>query len=109
MTRLFHIIVALVNAKNGLLLVDEFENGLHWTVQPKIWKTVFRLAQRLSVQVFASTHSRDCIVGFEEAWKEQEELGAFFRLDVRPDAGVTVTSYTCETLLDSLETGVEPR
>lgn len=109
MTRLFHIIVALVNAKNGILIVDEFENGLHWSVQPKIWKTVFRLAQRLGVQVFASTHSRDCIVGFEEAWKEQEEMGAFFRLDVRPEGRVTATSYTCETLLDSLETDIETR
>lgn len=109
MTRLFHIVVALVNAKNGILLVDEFENGLHWSVQPNIWKIVFRLAQRLNVQVFASTHSRDCIVGFEEAWKEQEEMGAFFRLEVKLDVGVAVTSYSCETLSDSLETGVEPR
>ena len=109
MTRLFHIIVALVNAKNGILLVDEFENGLHWSVQPKVWKTVFRLAQRLNVQVFASTHSRDCIVGFEEAWREQEEMGAFFRLEVKPSVGMLVTSYSCETLSDSLETGVEPR
>jgi AAA15 family ATPase/GTPase len=33
-TRFFHIIVALVNAQNGILLVDEFENGLYWKVQP---------------------------------------------------------------------------
>ncbi len=109
MTRLFHIIVALVNAKNGILLVDEFENGLHWSVQPLIWKTVFGLAQTLNVQVFASTHSRDCIVGFEAAWREAEHLGAFFRLEVQPTAGVNVTVYSCETLSDSLETGVEPR
>ncbi|RZJ89192.1 MAG: ATP-binding protein, partial [Hymenobacter sp.] len=30
-TRLFHIILTLVNAKNGVLLIDEFENGLHWS------------------------------------------------------------------------------
>ena len=109
MTRLFHIIVALVNARDGILIVDEFENGLHWTVQPKVWKTVFRLAEKLNVQVFASTHSRDCIIGFEEAWKEQESLGAFFRLNVKPKEGVTVTPYTCETLSDALETDVEMR
>ena len=39
--RLFHIIVALVNARNGILLIDEFENGLHWSVQPKVWDIVF--------------------------------------------------------------------
>ena len=109
MTRIFHIIVALVNARNGILVIDEFENGLHWSVQPKIWQTVFRLAQKLNVQVFSSTHSRDCIVGFEEAWKAQEEFGAFFRLNVKPMGGVTVTPYSCETLADALETVVEIR
>jgi predicted ATPase len=109
MTRIFHIIVALVNARDGILVVDEFENGLHWSVQPTIWRMVFRLANKLNVQVFSSTHSRDCIAGFEEAWKEQVESGAFFRLNVKQNDGVTVTPYTCETLSDALETDVEIR
>jgi hypothetical protein len=109
MMRLFHIIVALVNARNGLLLIDEFENGLHWSVQPKIWQTVFRLAQRLDVQVFATTHSRDCVVGYESAWREAEDQGAFFRLNVKSGGGVFATSYSCETLSDALETDVEIR
>jgi predicted ATP-dependent endonuclease of OLD family len=109
MTRLFHITVALVNARNGILLIDEFENGLHWSVQPKIWKTVFRLAEKLNVQVFATTHSRDCIVSFEAAWKESEQLGAFFRLGVSSSGNVTATPYTCETLSDAIETDVEIR
>jgi predicted ATPase len=107
--RLFHIIVALVNARDGILLIDEFENGLHWSVQPKIWKTVFRLAEKLNVQVFATTHSRDCIAGFEEAWNEQKSDGAFFRLNVKQDGEVTATPYSCETLSDALETDVEMR
>jgi hypothetical protein len=109
MTRIFQIIVALVNAKNGIVLIDEFENGLHWSVQPKMWKTVFRLAEELNVQVFATTHSRDCIKGYEEAWREQEEAGAFFRLDVNQDRGITATPYTYETLKDALVSDVEIR
>lgn len=58
-TRLFHIIVALVNARNGILLIDEFENGLHWSVQPKVWDIVFQLSEKLNVQVFATTHSHE--------------------------------------------------
>jgi|SRR5436190_3079758 len=109
MTRIFQIIVALVNAQNGVLLIDEFENGLHWSVQPKVWDMVFRLASNLNVQVFATTHSRDCIDGYQRVWKAHEELGAFFRLNARPDGEITVTSYSCETLSDALETDVEVR
>lgn len=108
MTRLFHIIVALVNAQNGLLLIDEFENGLHWSVQPKVWDIVFQLAERLNVQVFATTHSRDCVQGFDSTWKKYPELGAFFRLDAK-DGNIKSTEYTLETLTDAIEMDVEVR
>lgn len=63
--RILTIILALVNADNGFLLIDEFENGLHHTVQKQLWNIIFNLAQKLNVQVFVTTHSEDCISGFE--------------------------------------------
>ena len=108
MTRLFHIIVALVNARNGLLLIDEFENGLHWSVQPKVWDIVFQLSNRLNVQVFATTHSRDCIKGFDQAWNNYPTLGAFFRLDEK-NGLIKAREYTPETLTDSMDMDVEVR
>ncbi|WP_119631563.1 MULTISPECIES: AAA family ATPase [Methylocaldum] len=108
-TRLFHIVLALTAAKGGILLVDEFENGLHWSVQSAVWKIIFRLAERLDVQVFATTHSRDCINGFEAAWKENENLGAFFRLDTNKQGQVQARAYSLDTLTDALDTAVEVR
>lgn len=67
MQRMLGIVLALVNAKNGLLLIDEIENGLHYLVQPDLWKLIFQTARRLNVQVFATTHSWDCIEGFQQA------------------------------------------
>jgi AAA15 family ATPase/GTPase len=107
-TRLFHVIVALVNARNGLLLIDEFENGLHWSVQPKVWNIVFQLSERLNVQVFATTHSRDCIEGFDSTWNKYPELGTFFRLDAK-DTFIKATEYTSETLTDAIDMDVEVR
>lgn len=107
-TRLFNIIVALVNARNGLLLIDEFENGLHWSIQPKIWDIIFQLSERLNVQVFATTHSRDCLKGFDNAWNEYPDLGTFFRLDIR-NGLVNATEYTSETLTDAIDMNVEVR
>ncbi len=106
--RIFHITVALVNAKNGILLIDEFENGLHWTVQPKVWDIIFQLAERLNVQIFATTYSRDCVQAFEKIWNKYPESGAFFRLDEK-NGKIKATEYTLETLADSLEMDVEVR
>jgi len=80
MTSLFHIILALVNAKNGFLLIDEFENGLHYTVLPKVWELIFKLAKDLNVQVFATTHSWDCVTTFIETTQTNETEGMLFSL-----------------------------
>lgn len=58
--RLLGLALSLVKAKNGVLLVDEIDTGLHHTVMDKMWKLVAETARRLNVQVFATTHSRDC-------------------------------------------------
>jgi hypothetical protein len=70
--RLFHIGLALATASKGVLLIDEFENGLHWRVQRDLWVALGKAAQEFDVQTFATTHSRDCIQGFVSA---SEELG----------------------------------
>ena len=108
LNRLFHIMVALVNAKDGILLIDEFENGLHWTVQPKVWEILFHFSEKLNVQVFATTHSRDCVNGFDSAWNKYPLLGAFFRLEVKNNL-IKVKEYSAETLADSIEMDVETR
>ena len=81
--RILSIILALVNAENGFLLIDEFENGLHYTVQEQLWKIIFKLAKDLNVQVFATTHSNDCINSFSEVLNrnEYEVSGQMIRLD----------------------------
>lgn len=80
--RILTIILALVNADRGYLLIDEFENGLHHSVQQKLWQIVFELAEKLNVQVFATTHSNDCIHAFESILNnDRHNRGKLIRLD----------------------------
>ena len=81
--RILTIILALVNSNNGILLIDEFENGLHYTVQERLWSMIFNLAKKLNVQVFVTTHSEDCISGFENILNNSENTsdGKLIRLD----------------------------
>lgn len=83
LNRLFGIVLSLVGAKDGLLLVDEFENGMHHSVQLDAWRGVFSLSQRLGVQVFATSHSWDSIEAFQKAAAESPELGVLVRLSRR--------------------------
>ncbi|WP_230658074.1 AAA family ATPase [Psychrobacter sp. I-STPA10] len=79
--RLLQIILKVLKARDGFLLIDEFENGLHYSVQPEVWRLIFELAKRYNIQVFATTHSWDCIESFAKVAKEREDLeGVLFRM-----------------------------
>ncbi len=83
LNRLFSIVLSLVNARGGLLLIDEFENGLHHTIHSDAWRMIFRLAHKLDVQVFATSHSWDAVSAFQEAAAEAPEAGVLLRLTRR--------------------------
>ncbi len=61
--RLLALSLSLLNVKDGFMLVDEIDAGLHWTVMKDMWRLVLDTAQRSNIQVFATTHSADCIRG----------------------------------------------
>ena len=79
--RLLAIALALANARGGILLMDEVENGIHYSVQPGLWRMVFKAAEAANVQVIAATHSWDCVVGFARAAVESSADGWLYRLE----------------------------
>lgn len=85
MNRLFSLTLALVNAQNGFLLIDEVGNGIHYSIQPKLWRFIFEVAERLNVQVFATTHSWDSVTAFQQAAQEHDTEGLLISL--RPKEG----------------------
>ena len=98
MYRLLGLSMALASAQNGFLLVDEVETGFHYSILPKVWKLIFETAARLNVQVFATTHSWDCIEAFQRANSFQNESeGILIRLEAKPDK-TKVTSFDKESL-----------
>ena len=59
--RMLAMAIAVTQCNNGVLLVDEIDTGLHFTVLADMWKLILATARELNVQVFATTHSYDCV------------------------------------------------
>lgn len=59
--RLLALAIFLARASGGILLVDEIDTGLHYTTLESMWRFVVETARRLDVQVFATSHSGDCV------------------------------------------------
>ena len=107
--RLFGVALALANSQGGFLLIDEAENGIHHTIQRDFWRMVLLTAQENNVQVFATTHSWDCVVGFAQAAVEAEGVkGALVRLDSDGE-DIRAVEYSEEDLQVAAEQGIEVR
>ncbi|MCY3759688.1 MAG: AAA family ATPase [Gemmatimonadetes bacterium] len=61
--RLLALRLALVFATDGYLLIDEIDAGMHWTVIEDLWRLLVEVADRCNVQIYATTHSYDCVRG----------------------------------------------
>lgn len=66
------IILKLLTNRDSILLIDEIENGLHFTSQKKYWTILFQITKRLNIQVFATSHSFEMISAFNEAALDNE-------------------------------------
>ena len=107
--RLFGVAMALANSRSGFLLIDEAENGIHYSLQREFWNMVIRTAHENDVQVFATTHSSDCIRGFAQAAAEfQEGEGVLVRLS-RQYGDLRAVDYPEEELAIAAEQGIEVR
>ena len=110
MSRLLEIALAFSAAKNGLLLVDEIENGLHYMVMAKVWRSIKQLAEAYDVQVFAATHSAECLQAAHEAL--QDELPGTFaihRLERAEQDQIQAITLDIDSLGAALEMGGEIR
>lgn len=74
MRRLLSLATSLACAKEGSLFVDEIDTGLHYSVMADMWKLVIKKALASNVQVFATTHSWDCIEGLSLLCQREPEL-----------------------------------
>lgn len=106
MLRVLQLALKLFAAKGGFLLIDEFENGLHYSVQEKVWALLFEVAERHNIQIFATTHSWDCIESFTKvAVARADTDGVLFRLgrSVRTsDKGRVIATVFDEAALQSI-------
>ena len=74
MRRLLAVSLALLSVKGGYLLIDKIDTGFHWTAMADVWRFVVEAADRSNVQVFATTHSYDCIKGLGTLVRTRPEL-----------------------------------
>ena len=108
--RAFAMALAMSTASGGTLLIDEIEAGLYHQAQPNVWRAICKLAHKWNVQVFATTHSWDCVEAFQKAAVESDDEAMLIRLQKKKSGdGIVPVLYDKEDLTIVTEDNIEVR
>ncbi len=72
------VIADMFAAENHYMFIDEIDNGVHYTSLDKLWDIILTLSKELNVQVFATTHSRECIESYCRTVEKHKERDISF-------------------------------
>jgi hypothetical protein len=109
MEHMLAIALHLSSAKKGFLLVDEIDTGLHYSVMVDMWRLVIETAKRLDIQVFATTHSLDCVRALARLRKKYPRSADEVTVHrVEKDASTTIV-YDADEIVIAAESHVEVR
>ena len=106
MTRIARLVLVISSTQGGVVLVDEIENGLHHSILPKVWEAVDKAAKQFNAQVFATTHSFECIRAAHESL--DPDGFRLHRLEVIDSKSRCVT-YDPESINGAVRHGIEVR
>lgn len=108
-SRLLSIILAIATSRNGIVFVDEFENGIHYTAMPKIWEAVAKAAREFECQVIGTTHSYECLeAAYQGISGDLRDDFGYIRID-RTDDKTTAKCFDYDLLKVAIDAKMEVR
>ena len=107
--RLLSMLLAIYYAQDGVVLIDEVENGIHHSALQMAWRALFHAATSAQVQLFCTTHSWECVRAAEAAASAEPDFDFSFTRLERLDASITAIQYSHAMLKNALEMDLEVR
>jgi AAA15 family ATPase/GTPase len=108
--RIFYIVLKALSLKGKRILIDEIEIGIHYSKMKYFWINIMKVCKELDVQLFATTHSQECIESYLEASKETNEKDIrLIRLQENKDKSIKAICYKEEYIEYMVESNTEER
>lgn len=70
--KMLAIIIAIYECRGGMVMIDEIDNGFHYSAMPLLWKAILMAAAKNKTQVFATTHNADSLKGLVKTLQNDE-------------------------------------
>lgn len=108
---LLSLMTAIANTENGFVIIDEIENGFHYSVLDKLWETIYETSKFYNAQLFITTHSYECVKAFRNMYASQlikEDNLRIYRIEKKNDQFKSI-KYDHDQLSSSLDSNWEVR
>lgn len=106
-TRVLSILLAIYSNPNGIVFIDEIENGIHYSVMEQVWEMLDMASEDCNCQLFITTHSYECLGALVSSNIKQNDMN-YIRLERKEDVIIS-KEYDFETLNVAIEQGWEVR
>ena len=108
--RLSRLLLSFFSSRDGMLLADEIENGIHHSALREVWIHARRWMQKWNVQLVATTHSAECIDAAMAAFADAPEDLSMHKLFMNDETrNVEAVTFTGEALEGARDLGLEIR
>ncbi len=77
MQRIFFITLQFASIENGVLLIDELENAIHFSLLSNFAQFLRQLSLDFNVQLFITSHSKECIDAFFRDESHYKDITAY--------------------------------
>ena len=108
-SKLVQILLGIAGVRGGVVVVDEIENGFHYKAMPKVWEAIIHFCEEYKVQLFASTHSKECLDALEPMLRKKQLEFRLLRAEEDKQHEHTVRVFSGREFDAALETGTEFR
>ena len=108
MSKVLAILLFIATHRDGVVLVDEIENGIYYKALPNMWAAIIKFCQSFNVQFFASTHSKECIETLVPFIEQDDQDFRLIRTESQ-NGSHTARIFKGKNFSAALETGTEIR
>ena len=104
---LLNICLAIIENPNGIVLIDEIESGLHYSMYGKLWHAIDELSREYNCQVIATTHSYEMIAAVQDHLSDKDDF-VYYRFG-RSNSDIKSFEFDYKYLITALDSDLEIR
>lgn len=110
--RIINILSTVASEDYNIIMVDELDNGLHYSAHRLIWKILLEYIDKHNIQLFVTTHNLECLQSLEVVMRNNEKfqsLANIYNIAKTKRQGFQAYRYSFDGFKEAIDNEIEIR